>query len=98
MKFGRIIKYLTATNLLAGLLIVSVCSPAFAAPATWTQSVTYNGETITMQLTKENLRGPNFELWSQNSSGGYDAVTPVDERSYIGTVDKYPGAVSCGIG
>ena len=68
-----------------------------AAPATWVQSVTYDGEIITMRLTRENLRGSNFELWEQNSSGGYDVVTPVDERSYIGTIDEHPGAISCGI-
>ena len=70
---------------------------AFAAPATLTQSVTSDGETITLQLTKQNLRGANFELWSQNAAGTYDVVTPVDERSYLGTVDEYPAAVACGI-
>lgn len=70
---------------------------AWAAPATLVQAVTHNGETITLNLTKVNLRGPNFQLLVQNSSGGYTTVTPVDERSYMGTVDEYPGAVSCGI-
>ena len=28
-----------------------------------TQAVTYSGETITMRLTQENLRGAYFELW-----------------------------------
>ena len=80
------------------LMFVCVSAAALAAPATLTQSVTYNGsETITLRLTKENLRGDHFELWVQNSSGGYDVVTPVEERSYIGTVDEYPDAVSCGI-
>jgi hypothetical protein len=72
-------------------------SVVVAAPAALIQSVSYNSETITMQLTRENLRGPLFELWEQNSSGGYHPVTPVSERSYIGTVDEYPDAVSCGI-
>lgn len=78
---------------------ISVCSSAIvvAAPSTITQSVTHNGETITLQLNKENLRGSNFEVLVQNSSGGYNTYTPVDERSYIGTVDEYPGAISCGI-
>ncbi len=80
-------------------LLMFMCGSiaALAAPATLTQSVTYNSETITMQLTKEYLRGGHFELLEQNSSGGYDTVTPVDERSYIGTVDEHLGAVSCGI-
>ncbi|MFD0895687.1 hypothetical protein KBB96_01800 [Luteolibacter ambystomatis] len=75
-----------------------LASSALAVPpATLQQQVTYNGQTVTMQLTKLNLRGSNFELKVQNSSGGYTTVTPVAERSYMGTVDEYPGAVSCGI-
>lgn len=70
---------------------------AFAAPATLVQSVTYNGETITMRLNLQNLRGANFALWAHNAAGTYDVITPVAERSYIGTVDEYPDAVSCGI-
>lgn len=68
-----------------------------AAPATLTQSVTYGGETITLNLTRENLRGSHFEVLVQNSSGTYDTYTATSERSYIGTVDEYPGAVACGI-
>ena len=79
------------------LTFICVSAVAFAAPATLTQSVTYNSETITLRLTKENLRGDHFELWVQNSSGTYDVIIPVDERSYIGTVDEYPDAISCGI-
>ena len=68
-----------------------------AAPAALTQSVTYNGETITLHLTRQNLRGSHFELWAQNSSGGYDVIAPVEERAYLGTVDEYPSAIASGI-
>ncbi len=78
-------------------LLIGLGHAALAAPATLVQSVTYNSETITMRLTKATLRGANFELWAQNASGGYDVIVPVEERSYMGTVDEYPGAVSCGI-
>ncbi|MCI0498283.1 MAG: M12 family metallo-peptidase, partial [Planctomycetales bacterium] len=73
------------------------CGITAAAPATLTQSVTYGSETITLRLTLQNLRGANFELWAQNAAGGYDVITPVSERSYIGTVDQYPDAVASGI-
>lgn len=79
------------------LLLTGLVHAVVAAPATWVQSVTYNGETITMRMELQNLRGAHFELWAQNSSGTYDVITPVAERSYIGTVDEYPGAISCGI-
>ena len=84
-------------NKLIAAILTGFTVAAFAAPISLTQSVSYDGETVTMQLTKQDLRGSEFELWSQNASGGYDVITPVDERSYMGTVDGYPGAVSCGI-
>jgi len=79
------------------VMFICVSASALAAPDTLTQSVTYFGETYTMQLTRQNIRGQWFELWVQNSSGGYDVVTPVEERSYLGTVDGHPDAISCGI-
>lgn len=80
--------------LLAGLALVQA---AHAAPDTVTQQVTYGGQTITMRLTKQNLRGSHFQLRAQNVTGAYDTITPVDERSYLGTVDGYPDAVASGI-
>jgi hypothetical protein len=61
-------------------MVLGLVHTASAAPATLTQSVTYNSQGITMQLKRENLRGPNFQLRTQNLTGGYDVVTPVDER------------------
>ena len=66
-------------------------------PETIVQTATWT-ETVTMRLSKEDLRGDHFELWLQNNAGDYDVLTPsVPERSYIGTVDEYPNALSCGI-
>ncbi|MGB0993773.1 MAG: hypothetical protein ACPG32_15055 [Akkermansiaceae bacterium] len=78
-------------------IALSLAHTVSAAPATLTQSVVRNGNTITMQLKRQDLRGANFELLTQNSSGAYVAATAVAERSYIGTVNGFPGAVSCGI-
>lgn len=78
-------------------MLLAICGVVVAAPPTVVQTVTHNGETITMRLKRHDLRGTNFELKTQNAAGGYDAVTTVDERSYIGTVDEYPSATSCGI-
>ncbi len=84
-------------NILIVSLLAIFTSTGLAAEPTFTQLVSYNGETITMQMTKVNLRGPNFELWVYNSEGEYDPNTPVAERSYLGTVEEYPGAISCGV-
>ena len=88
----------TTTLILSALcIILGQVNKVSAAPATLTQSVVRNGNTITMQLKRENLRGSNFELLTQNSSGAYVPVTPVAERSYIGTVDGFPGAIASGV-
>ncbi len=79
------------------LLLLGMIRWAAAAPATLDQTVTYQGETITLRLTLQPLRGSHFELWSQTAAGTYDVVTPVAERSYLGSVDGKPGAVSCGV-
>jgi hypothetical protein len=68
-----------------------------ASPATHVQSVTNGGEVVTMRLRLQNIRGSNFELWSQDDAGQYHVEAPVNERSYLGTVDEYPGAISYGI-
>ena len=69
----------------------------YAAPDTLTQAVTYQGQTATMRLTRLDLRGQYFELLAQNATGTYDTITAVAERSYLGTVDEFSGAVSAGI-
>jgi len=77
-------------------LILSVQS-VFSAPLTLSQAVVRDGETFTMQLERLDLRGDNFELLVQNAAGAYDAAVVVEERSYLGSVDGRPGAVSCGV-
>ncbi|QQL44668.1 cadherin domain-containing protein [Sulfuriroseicoccus oceanibius] len=82
---------------LAVAAFAAMANVVTGAPESMVQSVTRNDETITLRLTREDLRGSNFELLAQNASGGYDVITPVAERSYLGTVDEYPDAVSCGV-
>ncbi|GAA5497576.1 hypothetical protein Rhal01_03772 [Rubritalea halochordaticola] len=78
-------------------LMVSGAHVCAAVPDTLTQTVSHGGETITLQLKKEPIRGAEFEVLVQNSSGGYDVYDPVEERSYLGTVAEYPDAVACGV-
>lgn len=51
-------------NLILAVVLMVLVHAALAAPATLAQSATYDSETIPMRLTKENLRGSEFELWS----------------------------------
>lgn len=69
---------------------------AQSPPATLTQTVSDGVETITLQMTKQSVRGPNFNVKVQNASGGYDDYTPDEVRTYLGTVDEYPGASAAG--
>ncbi|WP_205847853.1 Ig-like domain-containing protein [Anaerohalosphaera lusitana] len=48
-------------------------------------------------MTLESVRGSYFEVLAQNSSGNYDIHTPAEVRTYIGTVDEYPGAIAAGL-
>ena len=77
-------------------LFLSVQS-ALSAPLTLSQAVVRDGETFTMQLKRLDLRGDHFELLVQNAAGAYDTAVAVEERSYLGSVDGLPGAVSCGV-
>jgi hypothetical protein len=88
LKFHSWLSCLLAV-LLPGLLL--------AAPDNVEQVVTHQGRTATLRLSRLDLRGQYFELLAQNSAGTYDTTTAVPERSYLGTVDEFPGAVSAGI-
>ena len=78
------------------LCLCPVAATLHAAPDAIVQEVTLENETVTMRLTRQDLRGAHFDFRSQQD-GGSRRLIPVLERSYLGTVDGAPGAVSCGI-
>ncbi|RYD67800.1 MAG: hypothetical protein EOP83_02025 [Verrucomicrobiaceae bacterium] len=84
-----------------GMAFAAIICPSIAttsaADLNITHAVTYNGQTATMQLTRQNLRGPNFEVVKQESNGSFTPVTVTSERAYLGTVDEFPDAVASGI-
>ncbi len=65
-------------------------------PATLRQLVAYNGETVTLNLSRQSIRGSQFEVLVQDDSGALNSYTAGVERSYLGSVDEYPGAVVAG--
>ena len=79
------------------LCLCPVAATLRAAPDSIVQEVTLENETVTMRLTRQDLRGAHFDYRSQQAGGGFRRLIPVPERSYLGTVDGAPGAVSCGI-
>lgn len=66
-------------------------------PIELTQTVIHNGETITLKLKRESLRGEHFEVWTQNATGGYDVFSPVAASTYFGSVEEHPGAIVAGV-
>lgn len=64
-------------------------------PATLTKTYTHSGGSITVNYALHNVRGPNFGVYNQNPGGGYTAfTTPRPNRTYLGTVTGYPGAIA----
>ncbi|WP_205847956.1 DUF7594 domain-containing protein [Anaerohalosphaera lusitana] len=61
------------------------------------QSVSRYGETITLRLTKETVRGNYFEVLVQGSDGSYSSYDAGEVRTYMGTVDEYPDAMVAGV-
>ena len=95
--------YPSSKSIIRAICLVAVIVALFfpslgmAAPDNVVQAVTYQGQTATMRLTRLDLRGQYFEVLTQNATGTYDPYMPVAERSYLGTVDEFPGAISAGI-
>lgn len=73
-----------------GATPIASASAATAATATAgeiTQTMTYNGKTVTVRLQPFQLRGPGFEVLVQQPDGSLAKQTVRGERSYMGTVD-----------
>lgn len=76
---------------------VAFDGPHDPASPTIVQQVDNDGRVLTMRLTRQNLRGPSFEVRRQTKTGTYVVVDPGPERSYLGTVDEDPGAIAAGV-
>lgn len=104
----------TAATAFASLTVLAagVASTASAAVATATtapaasavvageitQTVTYNGKTVTVRLQPFQLRSPGFEVLVQQADGSLVKQTNLaPERGYLGSVDGEPSAVASAI-
>ncbi|WP_082573943.1 MULTISPECIES: RICIN domain-containing protein [unclassified Nocardioides] len=63
-----------------------------APPSSLERTVTHDGRTLKVRLTRVNTRAPEFEVLVQQASGALVATAAPAERSYLGTVDGVPGA------
>lgn len=96
-RFGVLLTVLVTA--VAGLVLGASTAAAVDPDAEMVvQQVTHEGETVTMRMVREPLRGPEFEVLVQGDDGEYDAFEPtIVDRAFIGTVDERPGAVASGI-
>ncbi len=55
------------------------------------------GDTYTLRMTLESVRGPYFELINHDAADTYNAVAVGEVRTYVGTIDECPDAIVAGI-
>ena len=69
---------------------------AQSPPASFTSTITNGGSSVTVDFTLHPVRSANFSVVVQNSSGGFDSYAAPAARTYLGTVQGYPGAIAAG--
>ncbi|MGC4013112.1 MAG: hypothetical protein QM755_01140 [Luteolibacter sp.] len=80
----------------AALLLASA-SAQTAPPATFTRTVSTSTDSVTVNFTLHPVRSTNFKVLVQQSDGSFSEVTTDVPRTYLGTVDGYPGAVAAAL-
>ncbi|MBB80003.1 MAG: hypothetical protein CMN02_03205 [Roseibacillus sp.] len=95
----HLFKLITRPTSVGAVIIASLCFllPLNAAPDSLVQTVTFEDQTLTMLLTRQDLRGSAFGMRRQQSGGGIRRINPVPERSYLGNIAEIPGAICCGV-
>ncbi|AQT67156.1 hypothetical protein STSP2_00299 [Anaerohalosphaera lusitana] len=93
---GRRYSVLTAVVMIAGMFLAGSAAEA-SFPDGLTQKVTHEGETITLDLVRESVRGKNFEVLVQKADGSFEKREVSAPRTYVGMVKEDPGAFAAGI-
>lgn len=70
---------------------------ASAPPSVLERTVTRDGRSLKVRLTRVSTRAPGFEVLVQQPSGALVAEAAPAERSYLGTVDGVPGASAAAV-
>ncbi|WP_182378965.1 ricin-type beta-trefoil lectin domain protein [Nocardioides sp. WS12] len=68
-----------------------------APPSTLERTVTRDGRSLKVRLSRVSTRAPGFEVLVQQASGALVAQAAPAERSYLGTVDGVPGASAAAV-
>lgn len=67
------------------------------APSVLERTVTHDGRSLKVRLSRVNTRAPGFEVLVQQASGALVPAAAPAERSYLGTVDGVPGASAAAV-
>ncbi|AQT68470.1 Alpha-amylase/pullulanase [Anaerohalosphaera lusitana] len=82
-----------STWMCAIIMITGVEASSYAVtPENFTQVVYSDGQQYTLRLTRESLRGPDFNVKIQQDSGAFADYDAGEVRTYLGTVDEDPFA------
>lgn len=86
---------LTASAL--ALLAISPIALAQSPPSTFSRNVSSGTDAITVDFSLHPIRGSNFGVQVQDSSGAFNSHAAPASRIYIGTVQGHPGAIAAGL-
>ena len=80
---------------------VALCFTAISTVAlaseTFTHTVTFSGQSITIDFQRYSVRGPSFEVLVQGANGQFTSHTPAAVATYLGQVQNHPGAIASAI-
>ncbi|BCU76537.1 LamG-like jellyroll fold domain-containing protein [Luteolibacter sp. LG18] len=66
-------------------------------PATFSRTISTSGGSVTANFTLHPIRGANFKVLVQQADGSFTEMAADVPRTYLGTVDGYPGAVAAAL-
>ncbi|WP_035608596.1 LamG-like jellyroll fold domain-containing protein [Haloferula sp. BvORR071] len=82
---------------IAGLYLLSLAPCHAEAPAALTRTISTGTESVTVDFAYHPIRSTNFSVLVQDSTGAFTARTPLEARTYLGTVQGKPGAIAAGL-
>lgn len=75
----------------------SLAAGAQSPPATFQQTVAYQGSSHVVDFALHSARGPNFTVLVAQSNGSLANHVPGPVRTYIGTIANLPGAMASAV-
>ncbi|MFD0893209.1 hypothetical protein KBB96_17450 [Luteolibacter ambystomatis] len=78
-------------------LLGGIANAQTPPPATFTRTISTSSGSVTANFTLHPVRSSNFKVLVQQSDGSFSEAAADVPRTYLGTVDGYPGAVAAAL-